>query len=79
VVLVDVGQRSWAKLAQAKIPASQVDTVLLTHLHSDHLGDLGEVAVQSWIGGYEGGARGWRYHARARWAFDLASSGLEGD
>ena len=42
---------AWAKLAQAMVPAAQVDTVLLTHLHSDHLGDLGEVAVQSWIGG----------------------------
>jgi ribonuclease Z len=25
--------------------------VLLTHLHSDHIGDLGEVATQSWLGG----------------------------
>ena len=51
VVLIDAGPGAWAKLAQAQIPAGQVDTVLLTHLHSDHLGDLGEVAVQSWIGG----------------------------
>src|SRR5262245_50571087 len=26
-------------------------TVLLTHLHSDHIGYLGEVATQSWLGG----------------------------
>ena len=51
VVLIDAGPGAWAKLAQAKVPAAQVETVLLTHLHSDHLGDLGEVAVQSWIGG----------------------------
>jgi ribonuclease Z len=25
--------------------------VLLTHLHADHIGDLGEVATQSWLGG----------------------------
>ena len=25
--------------------------MLLTHLHSDHIGDLGEVATQSWLGG----------------------------
>jgi ribonuclease BN (tRNA processing enzyme) len=30
---------------------AQMDTVLLTHLHSDHIGDLGEVARQSWLGG----------------------------
>jgi hypothetical protein len=51
VVVIDAGPGAWAKLAQAMVPAAQVDTVLLTHLHSDHLGDLGEVAVQSWIGG----------------------------
>jgi ribonuclease Z len=51
VVIIDAGPGAWAKLAQAMVPAAQVDTVLLTHLHSDHLGDLGEVAVQSWIGG----------------------------
>jgi ribonuclease Z len=51
VVVIDAGPGAWAKLAQAMVPAAQVDTVLLTHLHSDHVGDLGEVAVQSWIGG----------------------------
>jgi ribonuclease Z len=51
VVVIDAGPGAWAKLAQAMVPAAQVDTVLLTHLHSDHLGDLGEVAVQSWIRG----------------------------
>ena len=47
VVVIDAGPGAWGKLAQAKVPAAQVDTVLLTHLHSDHLGDLGEIAVQS--------------------------------
>jgi ribonuclease Z len=51
VVIIDTGPGSWAKLARANVPAAKVDTVLLTHLHSDHIGDLGEVAVQSWIGG----------------------------
>lgn len=51
VVVIDAGPGAWAKLAKANVPAAAVDTVLLTHLHSDHLGDLGEVAVQSWIGG----------------------------
>ena len=51
VVIIDAGPGAWAKLAQANVLAAQIDTVLLTHLHSDHIGDLGEIAVQSWIGG----------------------------
>jgi ribonuclease BN (tRNA processing enzyme) len=52
VVIIDTGPGAWAKLAQANVPPpAQIDTVLLTHLHSDHIGDLGEVAQQSWIGG----------------------------
>ena len=51
VVIIDAGPGAWARLAQANVPPAQIDTVLLTHLHSDHLGDLGEVAQQSWIGG----------------------------
>ena len=46
VVVIDAGPGAWSRLAGAKI-----DTVLLTHLHSDHIGDLGEVATQSWLGG----------------------------
>jgi len=51
VVVIDTGPGAWAKLAAANVPAAKVDTVLLTHLHSDHIGDLGEVATQSWLGG----------------------------
>ncbi len=51
VVVIDAGPGAWAKLAASGVPAEAVDTVLLTHLHSDHLGDLGEIAVQSWVGG----------------------------
>jgi ribonuclease Z len=51
VVIIDAGPGSWAKLAAMNVPAAKVDTVLLTHLHSDHIGDLGELATQSWLGG----------------------------
>jgi ribonuclease Z len=51
VVVIDAGPGSWAKLAASGVPAASVDTVLLTHLHSDHIGDLGELATQSWLGG----------------------------
>ncbi|MDR3498519.1 MAG: MBL fold metallo-hydrolase [Parvibaculum sp.] len=51
VVIIDTGPRSWSRFAEARIPASAIDAILLTHLHSDHIGDLGEFAVQSWIAG----------------------------
>ena len=51
VVVIDAGPGAWARLAGANIPGAKIDTVLLTHLHSDHIGDLGEVATQSWLGG----------------------------
>ena len=51
VVVIDAGPGSWSKLAAAGVPGSAIDTVLLTHLHSDHIGDLGEIATQSWLGG----------------------------
>src|SRR4029079_11289575 len=50
-VIIDTGPGAWSRLARANVPAAKIDTVLLTHLHSDHIGDLGEVGVQSWIGG----------------------------
>ena len=51
VVVIDAGPGSYAKLAASGIPPARLDTVLLTHLHSDHIGDLGELATQSWLGG----------------------------
>ena len=51
VVIIDAGPGAWARLAAANIPGAKIDTLLLTHLHSDHIGDLGEVATQSWLGG----------------------------
>lgn len=52
--LVDVGPGSWNRLALWRIPAERVAAVLLTHLHSDHIGDLGEVDLQSWVAGRPG-------------------------
>ncbi len=51
IVLIDAGPGSWAKLAAARIPAAAIDTILLTHLHSDHIGGLGEIAMQTWVAG----------------------------
>lgn len=49
--LVDVGPESVENLVLWRIPLSQVGGVLFTHFHSDHIGDLGELNLQTWAGG----------------------------
>jgi ribonuclease BN (tRNA processing enzyme) len=39
-VVVDVGPGSFARLGETGLPTDRLDTVLLTHLHVDHAGDL---------------------------------------
>src|SRR5262245_35422747 len=51
VLVLDAGPGAWSRLVTASTPGAKIDTVLLTHLHSDHIGDLGEVATQSWLSG----------------------------
>jgi ribonuclease Z len=50
-VLVDVGPGSWEQVDLANLPIGELAAVLLTHFHSDHIGDLGEAITQSWIAG----------------------------
>jgi ribonuclease Z len=49
--LVDVGPGSHENLQLWRLPRSQLSGVLLTHFHSDHIGELGEVVFQSWTAG----------------------------
>jgi len=49
--LVDVGPAAVRNLGVWRLPLDRLDGVLLTHFHSDHVGDLGEAVTQSWIGG----------------------------
>ena len=51
VVLVDVGPGSWRKAMLAGVPGPMLSAVLLTHYHSDHIGDLGEALTMSWANG----------------------------
>ena len=51
VILVDTGPGSWRQVALNKLPIQNLGAILLTHFHSDHIGDLGEAITQSWIAG----------------------------
>ena len=47
VLLFDAGPGSTRVLGQGDVPLSEVSQVFLTHLHSDHFGDLGELTIAS--------------------------------
>jgi len=51
--VVDSGPESVENLVLWGIPLSAVGGVMLTHFHSDHIGDLGELQLQTWAGGRE--------------------------
>jgi ribonuclease Z len=49
--MVDVGGGGWRNLILWHLPGDHLTAVLLTHFHSDHIEDLGEVNVESWVAG----------------------------
>ncbi len=49
--VVDTGPESVENLVLWGVPLSSIGGVLLTHFHSDHIGDLGELQLQTWAGG----------------------------
>jgi len=49
--VVDSGPGSTRRLSLMNLPPGRVDAVFLTHFHSDHIGDLGELMLQRWGGG----------------------------
>lgn len=50
-LLVDAGPGSWRNVDLANLPIGKLSGILVTHFHSDHIAELGEATVQSWIGG----------------------------
>jgi ribonuclease Z len=46
--VVDAGPESVENLVLWGVPLSSIGGVLLTHFHSDHIGDLGELQLQTW-------------------------------
>ena len=53
LVLFDVGPGSYRNLDLLRLPSENLTAVFLTHYHSDHIGDLGEANMLSWVAGRE--------------------------
>jgi ribonuclease Z len=49
--LVDAGPESTENLLAWRMPMATAKAVFLTHLHSDHIGEVGEFNMQSWVAG----------------------------
>jgi ribonuclease Z len=49
--VVDTGPGSTRKLELMKLQPGNIRAVLLTHFHSDHIGELGELMLKRWAGG----------------------------
>ena len=52
--LVDIGPDATNNIQQWRMPIAKTRAVFITHLHSDHIGDLGEFNMQSWVAGRPG-------------------------
>lgn len=52
--LVDAGPGSGRNLALWQLRGRELGAVFLTHFHSDHIGDLGEINTNAWLAGHPG-------------------------
>lgn len=49
--IVDIGPGSTLTLEAMGVPLGEAEAVLLTHIHSDHIGGLGELLLKAWTRG----------------------------
>ncbi len=49
--IVDAGTNGLRNLVRMRYPAGDIEAVLLTHFHSDHVDGLGELATIRWVNG----------------------------
>jgi ribonuclease Z len=55
--VVDTGPGSWNRLALWRVDGRHIGGIFLTHFHSDHIGELGEFDLQTWVAGRSGPLR----------------------
>lgn len=51
IYIFDLGNGSMDNLTQFQVPWPNVKAVLITHMHSDHMADLPDAHLQSWVQG----------------------------
>jgi ribonuclease Z len=49
--VVDSGEGSVKVLSLMNLPPAKIEALFVTHFHSDHIADLGELMLQRWAGG----------------------------
>ncbi|HTU21990.1 MAG TPA: guanitoxin biosynthesis MBL fold metallo-hydrolase GntH [Gemmataceae bacterium] len=57
--LFDLGSESAANLGCLNIPYDHLDKLFVSHLHSDHVGDMANLWIGGWVGGRHGPLRVW--------------------
>lgn len=48
--IIDTGSGSARRLGRMGFPFDKLESIYLTHLHSDHIDGLGEMLLQAWVG-----------------------------
>ena len=56
-LLFDAGRGVTLQLTKAGVPLDAVDPVFITHHHFDHIGDLYDLMLNSWLSGRKGALR----------------------
>lgn len=72
IFIVDIGDGSANNIQAFNIPTDKIKAVLITHLHSDHISDLADLHLLSWVQG-----RNSKLKVFGPEGIDLVTSGFE--
>jgi len=50
-VLFDAGPGTYRNADLLRLPVAHLNAIFITHFHSDHIGDIGEANMMSWVSG----------------------------